>query len=168
MVIMGVMLPSPDDSDQPVRETGVRLDQQSFLLDLFDPTAARHKFLAIIRAAIIGYLCGKRGWRACIGHVECVEVLTLPHGACLYLVQRVEIILPIFDIGFARIHLCIKLLQAVQAFQCLWFYVVVLRAGSQQYYQRKDGQSNEHCRGSVHLESDAFDFAMRGQFRKGT
>lgn len=111
------------------------LDQLSLLLDLFDPTTARHKFLAITRAAVIGNLRGTRRRRTCIGHFKSVEVLALLHGACLCIVQRVEIVLLIFDIGFTGIHLGIELLQAIQAFRCLWVDIPVLSAGSQQYCQ---------------------------------
>lgn len=139
-------------------------DLQAPLLDLFDPTAALHKFLAITRAAVIGYLGGTWGRGACIGHIESVEVLALLRGACLCLVQRIKIVLLIFDIGFARNHLGIQFLQAIQTVRFLWVDVAVLRTGSQQYHQRKGGQSNQHSRGSVHSERDAFDFAKRGQF----
>lgn len=118
-----------------LRQPTPRGNQQSRLLDLFDPTATRHKFLAITRAAVIGNFGGTRGRRTCIGHVESVEVLALLRGACLCLVQRVEIVLLIFDIGFTGIHLGIELLQAIQAFRCLWVDVAVLSAGSQQYCQ---------------------------------
>lgn len=57
-------------------------------------------------------------------------MFALLRGACLSFMKRVEIILLIFHVGFARADLLIQLLQAVQAFRCLWLDVVVLRAGS--------------------------------------
>ncbi|EPJ8755049.1 hypothetical protein SBH91_002136 [Pseudomonas putida] len=94
-------------------------------------------------------------------------MLALLRGAYLRFVQRIEIILLVFGIGFARIHLCIELLQAVQTFRGLRVDVAVLRAGSQQYRQRNGGQSDQQCRGSVLFECDASDFARPGRFSKG-